>query len=156
MGLGFVGRAEELAAIEELLAETRRSRRASALLVVAEPGMGKSRLLSEAELQHHDGPILRFAGYEPESTVPLTAAAPLLRRIAAASEDGSFHEVARFVAGGATNAEIATRLFLSPKTVEHHVSNALSKLGLHSRTELAARVGEASRDSDREDGATPP
>jgi DNA-binding CsgD family transcriptional regulator len=65
-------------------------------------------------------------------------------------------EVARFVAGGATNAEIATRLFLSPKTVEHHVSNALSKLGLHSRTELAARVGEASRDSDREDGATPP
>ena len=91
MGQAFVGRAEELAAIEELLAETRRSRRASALLVVAEPGMGKSRLLSEAELRHHDGPILRFAGYEPESTVPLAAAAPLLRRIAAASEDGSFH-----------------------------------------------------------------
>jgi len=65
-------------------------------------------------------------------------------------------EVAGFVAAGATNAEIATRLFLSPKTVEHHVSNALAKLGLHSRTELAARVGEASRYANHEDGATPP
>src|SRR4026207_221708 len=65
-------------------------------------------------------------------------------------------EVAGFVADGATNAEIATRLFLSPKTVEHHVSNALAKIGLASRTELAARVGKASRSANDEDGATPP
>jgi DNA-binding CsgD family transcriptional regulator len=58
-------------------------------------------------------------------------------------------EIARLVAQGATNAEIATRLFLSRKTVEHHVSNALAKLGLHSRVELAAEVG-------RKDGAPPP
>ena len=37
-----------------------------------------------------DGSILRFAGYEPESSVPLAAASPLLRRIAAASEDRTF------------------------------------------------------------------
>jgi DNA-binding CsgD family transcriptional regulator len=90
VGDGFVGRTEELAAIAALLAETRRARHAGALLVVAEPGMGKSRLLAEAEQRHDDGPILRFAGYEPEASVPLAAASPLLRRIAALSEDRTF------------------------------------------------------------------
>jgi DNA-binding CsgD family transcriptional regulator len=108
---GFVGRAEELAAIEELLADARRERRASALLVVGEPGMGKSRLLAEAEDRHRDGSILRFAGYEPESTVPLAAAAPLLRRIAAASEDRNFHGLLE--SGAETGGLDAIRIFES-------------------------------------------
>ena len=49
-------------------------------------------------------------------------------------------EVARLVASGATNREIAQTLFLSPKTVERHVSNALRKLGGRNRAELAAHV----------------
>jgi DNA-binding NarL/FixJ family response regulator len=49
-------------------------------------------------------------------------------------------EVARLVASGATNREIAQTLFLSPKTVERHVSNALRKLGVRNRAELAAYV----------------
>ena len=110
MGQGFVGRGQELAAIEELLAGARRARRASALLVIAEPGMGKSRLLSEAEERHRDGPILRFAGYEPESSVPLAAAAPLLRRIAAASEDTTFLGV---LDGADTGGLDAIRIFES-------------------------------------------
>jgi DNA-binding CsgD family transcriptional regulator len=52
------------------------------------------------------------------------------------------HEVAQLVAGGATNREIAQTLFLSPKTVERHVSNALRKLGARNRTELASRLRE--------------
>jgi DNA-binding CsgD family transcriptional regulator len=49
-------------------------------------------------------------------------------------------EVAELVAGGATNPEIAAQLYLSRKTVERHVSNALAKLGVRNRTELAARL----------------
>ena len=65
-------------------------------------------------------------------------------------------EVADLVALGATNPEIASRLFLSRKTVEHHVSNALAKLGLHSRAELAAQVARTARASGEPDGAPPP
>jgi len=52
-------------------------------------------------------------------------------------------EVARLVADGSTNSEIADSLFLSRKTVERHVSNVLAKLGARNRTELAARLPAA-------------
>jgi DNA-binding NarL/FixJ family response regulator len=46
-------------------------------------------------------------------------------------------EVARLVATGASNQEIAATLFLSEGTVKNHVSSALRKLGLRDRTQLA-------------------
>ena len=46
--------------------------------------------------------------------------------------------MALLVARGLANREIAAALFLSPKTVEHHVTAVLRKRGLRSRTELAA------------------
>ena len=48
-------------------------------------------------------------------------------------------EVCELVASGATNREVAAALFLSPRTVEHHLRIAYRKLGVRSRTELAAR-----------------
>jgi DNA-binding NarL/FixJ family response regulator len=47
-------------------------------------------------------------------------------------------QVAMVVAGGATNKEAAAALFLSPKTVEHHLGQIYKKLSLSSRTELTA------------------
>jgi DNA-binding CsgD family transcriptional regulator len=51
-------------------------------------------------------------------------------------------EIAQLVASGASNPEIASRLFVSRKTVERHVSNVLRKAGVRNRAELAARVSE--------------
>jgi DNA-binding CsgD family transcriptional regulator len=68
------------------------------------------------------------------------------RRSRAAAGDGLAaltareREVARLVAGGDSNREIAEALFVSPKTVERHITNVLAKLGLRNRTELAALV----------------
>ena len=57
-------------------------------------------------------------------------------------------EVTRLVADGGSNREIAEALLVSPKTVERHVTNVLSKLGMRNRTELASLIrSSAVRDS---------
>lgn len=58
-------------------------------------------------------------------------------------------EVLELVAQGLRNADIAERLFLSEKTVGHHVSAILRKLGVRTRGEAsaeAARLGFAGQD----------
>jgi DNA-binding CsgD family transcriptional regulator/tetratricopeptide (TPR) repeat protein len=52
--------------------------------------------------------------------------------------------VARLVAGGATNREVAADLVVSVKTVEHHLSRIYAKVGVRSRTELASRLRSSS------------
>ena len=42
-------------------------------------------------------------------------------------------EVLRLVADGRTSGEIATQLFISPRTAEHHVQNIYTKIGVSSR-----------------------
>lgn len=57
------------------------------------------------------------------------------------------YQVAVEVSLGRTNREIADRLSISEKTVEMHVSNSLSKLGLRSRAQLAVWVAASAQAS---------
>ena len=53
------------------------------------------------------------------------------------------------VASGATNREAGSRLFLSAKTIEAHLGRIDRKVGVRSRTELAALVAQDGLDADR-------
>jgi DNA-binding CsgD family transcriptional regulator/DNA replicative helicase MCM subunit Mcm2 (Cdc46/Mcm family) len=59
-------------------------------------------------------------------------------RGAAAALTAQEHRVAAAVAQGLTNREVAAALFVSPRTVEHHLASAYRKLGVRGRTALAA------------------
>ena len=62
-------------------------------------------------------------------------------------------QVALMVATGATNREAASRLFLSAKTIEAHLGRVYRKLGVRSRTELAALVAGDGLEADVTHGA---
>jgi DNA-binding CsgD family transcriptional regulator len=88
------------------------------------------------------------------TTAELRAAGAIRRKPIADPDRLSPQEirVALAVAEGATNKEVAAKLFLSPKTIEFHLGRAYRKLGIHSRTELATLVAEGALDpGDRTD-----
>jgi DNA-binding CsgD family transcriptional regulator len=49
--------------------------------------------------------------------------------------------VALLAASGLTNAEIASRLFITTSTVEFHLNKVFRKLGITSRRQIAAALG---------------
>jgi DNA-binding CsgD family transcriptional regulator len=62
--------------------------------------------------------------------------------------------VALLVARGLSNREVAAALFLSPKTIEHHLASVFRKRGFRSRTELAAAFARAAEQLEGREGAT--
>ena len=54
--------------------------------------------------------------------------------------------VALLVARGLSNREVAAALFLSPKTIEHHLASVFRKRGFRSRTELASTFAKAAQE----------
>ena len=49
-------------------------------------------------------------------------------------------QIARLVAEGKTNRDVAATLFVTPKTVEFHLTRVYRKLEIHSRSELVRRM----------------
>jgi DNA-binding NarL/FixJ family response regulator len=79
-------------------------------------------------------------------TAYLQPIADLRARLDATSPAGMLSaredEVARLVAGGLTNREIAQRLFISERTAQNHVQHILTKLDFSSRAQIAAWLAE--------------
>lgn len=96
-------------------------------------------LLAEAEATFRAQGAERWAD---RAAAELAAAGGRARAAAAVPDADDLtareREVSALVAGGATNAEVAAALFLSPRTVEHHLRQIYRKLGIRSRSELAA------------------
>jgi DNA-binding NarL/FixJ family response regulator len=87
----------------------------------------------------------RGLGLEPDADAT-SALLRTLRRPAPAAGGLTRREseVLALLGDGLTNAEIGERLYISRKTVEHHVGRVLAKLGLRSRAEAAAYSARAS------------
>jgi DNA-binding NarL/FixJ family response regulator len=108
----------------------------------------------ELALVHARGALITFErlGARREAD----AAAALLRSLGASGRsapriDGELtsreREVLELLREGLSNRTIADRLFISPKTAEHHVGRVLGKLGLRSRAEAAAYAVRGGRGS---------
>ncbi|MFC4588930.1 ATP-binding protein [Sphaerisporangium corydalis] len=62
-------------------------------------------------------------------------------------------EIARLVAQGLSNKEIAAALVIAQRTAEGHIEHILSKLGFHSRAQIAVWVAEQARGAEGRQGA---
>ena len=100
----------------------------------AKAGPAAGRLLAEGRRLSPEEAVGLVLANEPDDA-PLPGPRPTLTRREA--------EVAALAARGLTNRDIAARLFLSVRTVEAHVDHILTKLGFHTRTQLAAWAYEA-------------
>ena len=95
----------------------------------AKAGSTAGRLLAEGRRLSPEEAVGLVLSNEPDDAPPPGSRPTLTRREA---------EVAALVARGLTNRDIAAQLFLSVRTVEVHVDRILTKLGFHTRTQLAA------------------
>lgn len=160
---GEVARAGELATGGEVPAVTERQRaQAHAAVVWAEALAGQvdldtviaaadglagaqlpwegSRLAGHAAIRTSDPAVARKLLERARlRTGPETGPAPVAEADAGGLSDRE-REVARLVLDGRTYREIGAQLYLSPKTVEHHVARIRTKLAATSRAELVAAL----------------
>ncbi|SCG55234.1 helix-turn-helix transcriptional regulator [Micromonospora halophytica] len=84
--------------------------------------------------------LLGAGAWAAQATAELRAAGESVGapdRPAAQLLTGQQLRIAQLVAEGATNREVAARMFLSTRTVDHHLRNIFHRLGIRSRIELA-------------------
>ncbi len=117
----------ELARARLALATALRADRPEVALAEARAALDAFERLEAARDVDAAAAVLRSLGARP--SVAARGSGGLTRREA---------EVLDLLGHGLSNPEISDRLYISRKTVEHHVGNVLAKLGLRSRAEAAA------------------
>lgn len=85
-----------------------------------------------------DEDLARWPGVRRDRALQLARRLEGANRTAEGELTHREREVAALLVGGVTNAQLAERLYISPRTAAVHVSNILTKLGLQSRAEIAA------------------
>ena len=141
-----VGNGDPQACLHEALVQFERAQMpidvAHARLELANAVLGERPEVARAEAQLA---LAAFARLDARRHVD--AAAAVLRKLGVRSTSGGKGagslskregEVLELLSHGLSNSEISDRLFISRKTVEHHVGHVLAKLGLRSRSEAAA------------------
>lgn len=89
MGVPFVGRGRELSEVAALVRQSSRDRRPGAVLVIGEPGSGKTRLLAEILAVPRTARLVRVVGFEPNQAVPLAAVGEVIRHLSTVPVHGN-------------------------------------------------------------------
>lgn len=127
----------------------RAGRRAQARAALDDAAAGFDRLGALAWREQADRE-LRSAGGTPAAS-PAAARWPIGAETMSPPLTPQERRVAAAVASGASNRDIATLLFVSPKTVETHLTHIHRKLGVRSRAQLVALLAGAQRPDERAD-----
>jgi DNA-binding CsgD family transcriptional regulator len=119
--------------LAELLATTDASPGERALAITeARAALACFDRVGAVPLRDRAADLLRRLGESPPRPSAVAGPAPLAELT---QREG---DVLALIAEGLTNPQIAERLYISPKTAEHHVGRLLAKLGVRNRAEAAA------------------
>jgi DNA-binding CsgD family transcriptional regulator len=94
---------------------------------------------AQLRIAHESYTAMGMEGFAERARRELVATGETVRKRRAEARDqltAQEAQIARLAADGLTNAEIGAQLFLSPRTVEWHLSKVFSKLGVRSRIGL--------------------
>lgn len=116
--------------------------RVADLLAAVGDGWEASRILGQAALDQPDPKVARRL-LEAARTYAVEPTEDTGGGLLALGLSDREAEVAVLVSEGRTHKEVGAQLYISPKTVEHHVARIRQKLGATSRAELLAVIREA-------------
>jgi DNA-binding NarL/FixJ family response regulator len=133
---GYEAAAETLGAAPKILAGHRGTAHVGAAANLVRAGRLDEARVHAAEAARH---LARWRGWRVEQLRAVERRLGIGDEVAGPeSLTPREREVAGLLAEGLTNSQLAERLYISPRTAAVHVSNLLSKLGMGSRTEVAA------------------